>query len=70
MLFGSGICEKHGGKVSDPSSIEIASPALTTYRCRICGKKSESSWTPGPKICNSCEEITGRCRTCGKLLNN
>ena len=47
---------------------EIASPAFSTGRCKICFKKIECSITPTDNLCATCSARTHRCIRCGKKV--
>lgn len=52
-----------GGYTDHPT---IGGSAMTTWRCKVCGYKGESTSTITPKLCSTCAAVSKRCSTCGK----
>ena len=58
-IFGNEICQGH--------EHEVGLTVMTSFKCKICEKQSESGHAPASVICKLCADITGRCTECGKI---
>ena len=62
-LYGNEYCDNDLN-----SHVRFGGDIVVTYKCDICNIENEYGSTATPKICPFCAELTGRCSTCGKLL--
>lgn len=71
VIYGLDKCPYNGSSLHGSSimNMPMSATVMTSYVCKICGLPKQNGDSDIPSMCPKCQEITNRCKECGKKIS-